>query len=332
MAGRKAPTKVPTRKSRLGLKTSTKQVQPRRGAVGQIRRGFIGLARCYRRWLFLVVVVVALLVAAHTISDAQSRLPGPLPNPVIANIKRIYAIGQTRGNRARVFSKVGDSISLSANFLGPVGDGLYYLGEYAYLKPVIDYFSATNARAGNSFNNRSLAAGVGWAAWAMFDPSLADSRYCQPEETPLACEYRVVRPSIALIMLGTNDVGYRSVGEYRSDLLRIVRVSEQMGVIPVLSTIPDRPDVGDKVNEFNAVVIEIARQRNLPVWDYAAAMRLLPNNGLAKDNVHPSSPPNWYDAAADFHPRNLVYGYVVRNLTALKMLYSLWWHLHASAN
>jgi hypothetical protein len=166
----------------------------------------------------------------------------------------------------------------------------------------------------------------------MSDSSLADPEYCRQDETPLACEYRVVRPSIALIMFGTNDVGYRSAGEYRSDLLRIVRVSEQMGIIPVLSTIPDRPDIGDKVNEFNAIVREIARQRNLPLWDYAADMHRLPNNGLAKDNVHPSSPPDWYDAAADFHQRNLVYGYVVRNLTALKMLYSLWWHLHVAAN
>jgi hypothetical protein len=286
----------------------------------------------HRRLAFLLMVVAALLVVAHTISDAQSKLPGALPNAVIANIRRIYAIGQTRGNRARVFSKVGDSISLSANFLGPIGDGVYYLGDYGYLKSVIDYFSSTKARIGNSFNNRSLAAGVGWAAWGMFDPSLADSQYCQPDETPLVCEYRIVRPSIALIMLGTNDVGYRSAGEYRSDLLRIVRVSEQMGVIPVLSTIPDRPDVGNKVDEFNAIVKDIARQRNLPLWDYAAAMHLLPNNGLAKDKVHPSSPPDWYDAAADFHQRNLVYGYVVRNLTALKMLYNLWWHLHATAS
>jgi hypothetical protein len=285
-----------------------------------------------RRWVFLGIVVVALLVIAHTISDAQSRVPGTLPNPVIANIKRIYAVGQTRGNRARVFSKVGDSISLSANFLGPIGDGIYYLGDYGYLKPVIDYFSSTKARTGNSFNNRSLAAGGGWAAWSMFDPSLADPQLCQPAETPLVCEYRVVHPSIALIMFGTNDVGYRSAGEYRSDLLRIVRVSEQMGVIPVLSTIPDRPDVGAKVDEFNAIVRDIARQRNLPLWDYAAEMRRLPNNGLANDDVHPSSPPDWYDAAADFHQRNLVYGYVVRNLTALKMLYNLWWHLHATAS
>jgi hypothetical protein len=78
------------------------------------------------------------------------------------------------------------------------------------------------------------------------------------------------------------------------------------------------------VAEFNRIVHEVAANRAVPVWDYYAALEGLPNAGLAWDNVHPSSPEEWYQDAADFSPHNLIYGYVIRNLTALQVLDSVW--------
>jgi lysophospholipase L1-like esterase len=40
------------------------------------------------------------------------------------------------------------------------------------------------------------------------------------------------QPSIAFIMFGTNDVGYRSQDEYTHDMTEIISQSMQMGVIP----------------------------------------------------------------------------------------------------
>jgi hypothetical protein len=228
------------------------------------------------------------------------------------------------GNRADVFSKVGDSITASPSFLGPIGEGRYQLGDYGYLQAAIDHFSVSNAREGNSFLNPSLAAGIGWSAWAALDPQFSDATQCAPGETPLVCEYRLTRPAFALIMFGTNDTGYRTSAEYEGDLRRIVDVSESMGVVPILSTIPSRPEMPERVAEFNRIVREVAAANALPVWDYYAALEGLPNDGLAWDNIHPSSPDEWYQDAADFRPQNLIYGYVIRNLTALQVLDSVW--------
>ncbi|NUM49067.1 MAG: hypothetical protein HUU38_30555, partial [Anaerolineales bacterium] len=57
------------------------------------------------------------------------------PYPYITGVgpraKEIFALGQRLGNRANVFSKVGDSISFTAAYLTPFGKGQYDLGAYA---------------------------------------------------------------------------------------------------------------------------------------------------------------------------------------------------------
>jgi hypothetical protein len=276
---------------------------------------------------FALVLVIVFLIAVVYMDENTPRLS--LSEAVTRRIRTIYDIGQALGNRADVFSKVGDSITVSFYFLQPIGEGIYDLDGYDELQPVIDHFSAASAY--NSFANPSLAAGVGWAAWGALDPSLADPAACLPGESPLVCEYRATRPAIALIMFGTNDAAYRSSQQYRSDLLEIVRISKEMGVIPILSTIPIIPGYEQQVRELNGVVVEITTAESLPIWNYADAMDNLPNHGLGPDNLHPSVPPAGYQAVADFHPANLQYGYVTRNLTALQMLDMVWRRLESES-
>ncbi len=274
---------------------------------------------------FLILLAVAAFIVTRTLRNAYTL--EPMPETVASNVQMIYRVGQALGNRADVFSKVGDSITVSLYFLQPIGDGLYTLGDFADLQPVINRFSTTMARQGNSFSNLSLAAGVGWAAWEALDPAFADPAWCSPGESPLACEYRWTRPAMAFIMFGTNDMSYRSADQYRADMERIVQISEDMGVIPVLSTIPNLPGSEMKVGEFNAIIRDIAAQRSLPLWDYHAAMDGLPNRGIGWDNIHPSHPD--YELCADFRASNLQYGFVVRNLTALQMLDQVWRQVEA---
>jgi len=278
------------------------------------------------RYLYLALLVVIVFLIAVVYLDENPPFLS-LSEAVTRRIRTIYGIGQALGNRANVFSKVGDSITVSFYFLQPIGQGIYDLDGYDELQPVVDHFSAANAH--NSFANPSLAAGVGWAAWAALDPSFADPAACLPGESPLVCEYRSTRPAIALIMFGTNDAAYRSSQQYRSDLLEIVRISKEMGVIPILSTIPTIPGYEQQVRELNGVVVEITTAESLPMWDYADVMDNLPNHGLGPDNLHPSVPPGGYEDAADFHTANLQYGYVVRNLTALQMLDMVWRRLES---
>jgi hypothetical protein len=230
--------------------------------------------------------------------------------------REIFAYGQERGGRADWFSKVGDSITVSAAFLHPFGVGAYDLGEYAAeLSPALEFFGA--GRADSPFSRQSRAAGVGWRAADLLAPNAGGG--CWPGESPLECEYREVRPAVALIMIGTNDLVQTSADDYRRGLSRIVETSLRFGVLPVLSTIPALHGYEDEARAFNRIIVETAAAHGVPLWNYALALRGLPNDGLSRDGVHPSAPPD-RDAAAVFTPENRRYGYTMRNLTALKLL------------
>jgi len=266
--------------------------------------------------------------AATTVAD-----PPPAPNPngyntvsgISAHARQIFLQGQQMGNRANVFSKVGDSITASPVFLSPIGNGYYNLRDYAALQPVIDYFSAQPARGdSNSFNNTSLAAKVGWRALAEMIPGSGDPTLCQADEGPLACEYRLVKPSVALIMLGTNDVVSTSDDKFDADMRKVLDLTIASGIVPVLSTIPPLFRVGldGRSDQLNVIIVKLAREYDIPLWDYGSALQGLPNSGIGGDGVHPTAAPAGH--SADFTPENLQYGMVVRNLGALYALDDVW--------
>lgn len=262
--------------------------------------------------------------------DLNTRFP-PAPGDVrlsadvVAHIQQVYARGQELGNNANVFAKVGDSITVSSMTLHPIGVGLYNLAGYAYLQGVIDFYTAGKTRdERNSFNEESVAAGIGWTTYAVLDPEASDPDQCLPGEIPLLCEYRLLRPSVALIMYGTNDIGVIESRQYRANLDRIVTLTEAQGIIPVLTTVPTRVDYEARTREFNQIVTEVALAHQIPLLDYGGAMQPLGRAGFDLDRVHPSPPPRGYEGAADFSETNLGYGYVVRNLTALQILDAVW--------
>jgi hypothetical protein len=248
-----------------------------------------------------------------------------LPPDVVEQVRDIFRHGQELGNRANVFSKVGDSISESPHYLRPFATRPYNLGDFQYLQGVIDYYSTEAVREGsNSFANISIAAGTGWSSDAVISPEFADPYQCLTGETPLACEYRVVRPSVALIMFGTNDTGHFEPVTYEFKLQQIIEFSIAQGVIPVLSTIPIRLGYEAKVTAFNEVVAKNTARYHIPLWDYGSAMATLPGFGLDTDGVHPSIPAGGLKGAVDFRAVNLYSGYVIRNLTALQALDLVW--------
>jgi hypothetical protein len=238
--------------------------------------------------------------------------------------REIFERGQQLGNRANVFSKVGDSITYTAAYLTHIGRGNYALGEYVYLQPVIEFYTAETARTGNSFQNESLAAYNGWRAATILNPAYANPQLCQPGEKPLACEYRHTRPSVALIMLGTNDVIPTPPQDFERNMRTILDISIETGVIPVLSTIPEYKQVNmhREVARLNEVITSLAREYGIPLWDYHLILGGLPNNGIGSDGVHPSVS---YSHPAEFTADYLHLGMTVRNLSALQVLDAIYW-------
>lgn len=231
-----------------------------------------------------------------------------MPENVVANARNIFVQGQSLGNNPHAFSKVGDSTIQNPYFLARFDQpGGYNLGDYAYLQPTIDYFSGSHSREG-------MAVRKGFHSWTVTDPAWADKTYCQPNETPIACEIRLHRPSILLIRLGSNDAGVPDM--FDQNLRQIVELAIVNGVIPVIGTKADRAE-GSNIN--NDILRRIAADYQIPLWDFDVAAGTIPGRGLDVDYVHLTT---FY--AHDYtSPTAFRQGHSVHNLTALIMLDAL---------
>lgn len=251
-----------------------------------------------------------------TIADAVARALPALNDATVARVRAIRAAGLARGNRANVFAKVGDSITEAAGFLADLGfDYETDYGQYGCLHATRDYFAAVNfADGNNSFNHPS---GTAMGGWLSSQPLLGDPN------SPLRNELDYTHPLYGIVMIGTNDLASSNLETYTMNLTRIVTIMEDYGTVPVVSTIPDRPEDArfvPLVTSFNAAIRSLASTRNLPLVDYWQSLQDLPNHGISDDGIHPSI----YRDMGDAQGRQLTatalrYGYNMRNLTTLLM-------------
>jgi hypothetical protein len=258
----------------------------------------------------------------HVLEEPTQTLPTPTPTiapqnwkdlPVLPRIssraREIYEHGLSLGNNPNAFAKVGDCGSSISWFLGPFDQGPahYSLGEYGYLEHLVDQFSG-------SFGRLSVAAQNGFTATSVFAPVWSDQTLCHPFEAPLACEYRVMKPSFAFIMLGTNDRWH--LDTFEDDMRKIIEYSINHGVLPIIGTKADNFEEDESINQ---TIVHLALEYEIPLWNYWLAVQSLPNQGLEKDGVHLTWGPVRFD-----DPENLKLAWPVRNLTAMQALDLVW--------
>lgn len=233
----------------------------------------------------------------------------PIIPTISPRVKEIYARGHELGNSPNAFSKIGDCGSTPAWFLGDYDRGprYYNLGEYQVLNNVIQAFQG-------SYDRISLAAKSGFNASSIFSPLWSNRELCQPNESPLACEYRVHKPSFAFIMLGTNDVWHQD--SFEPQMRLIIETSIDLGIVPILSTKADNRE-GD--GSVNATIARLANEYQMPLWNFWAAVQDLPDQGLQDDGSHLTWAPNQFN-----DPQVLEKAWPVRNLTALQVLNEIW--------
>jgi hypothetical protein len=266
----------------------------------------------------LIAVLAPFLCVANLALAAQAPQTPPgaiftvddavLPQ-VSERAREIYRHGLALGNNPQAFSKVGDSLSVTPFFLASFDDPRSYrLGSrYAGLQDAIDYFAGSFARP-------SQAAHIGWTTTAVLDPLRANRHACQRGESPLACEYRLNRPSLAFISLGTNG-DWLTDAEYERGLRQIITSSVESGIVPILATKADDLDGG----RFNPIIRRLAGEYQVPLWDYRLAVEGLPNHGLQADGARPQWAPSYFD-----DPSRIWSGWQLRNLTALQALDRVW--------
>ncbi len=130
-----------------------------------------------------------------------------------------------------------------------------------------------------SFQAASYAAGPGWTLRDVLDPFRVAEvavEACNPGDTPLMCELQAAQPAVAFIIPSAYDAEKRQPDAFRDDLARIVEITKQLGVVPVLTTIPDRVDapvLGGWVSVYNGVVIEVAQTQRAPLWNLCVTVQ-----------------------------------------------------------
>ncbi|WP_394832220.1 SGNH/GDSL hydrolase family protein [Pendulispora rubella] len=227
----------------------------------------------------------------------------------VTHVRQVRATGQTKSNRLAVVAKFGDSITAQAGFFYDVGDGNTVFGSYTALQGTIDAIRAVTVGDGkNSFNRVSTGATGGWKSGDVLSPT-----------NHVEGEVSALRPGYAIVMFGTND---GNATTFATNMNTIVDQLEAEGVVAIVSTIPDRTDYDGAeqvVRAMSEKVRTMAAQRHLPMIDLFAGLSTLPSSGLGPDEIHPSMGASGTTAnfTADYIT---VYGYNVRNLTAIQML------------
>lgn len=148
---------------------------------------------------------------------------------------------------------------------------------------------------------------------------------------------KALNPEAAVIMFGSNDVGDLEVAEYEAKLREVVEKCLRNGTVVILTTAPPRHGRVDKSRQFADAVRTVAREKRLPLVDYAAEIlqrrpddwdgalpqfKGVPGDEyqvptlIARDGVHPSNPSKWVN---DFSEAGLKHnGFSLRNYLTVK--------------
>ncbi|MBA2543113.1 MAG: SGNH/GDSL hydrolase family protein, partial [Deltaproteobacteria bacterium] len=241
-----------------------------------------------------------------TVLYAEGPLHSPITPAIAARLQAITAPGLSR----QVFAKVGDSITVSPEFLYCF-DGSFDLGAHDELAPTLSYFKTGDAAGTTPFSRDSLAARGGTTA--------ADALAGDP--CTLESELAEVDPRIAVVMFGTNEVRFGwTLDAAGTKLWALIDQTITRGTIPILSTIPGTVGFAEgdaQIPSFNRIVRAIAQGRHLPLVDFNRALEPLPNNGISSDQLHPSAAPG---GGCVLTTAGLQYGYNMRNLVTLEAL------------
>jgi hypothetical protein len=244
---------------------------------------------------------------------------------VMSNVRSIYERGQENGFNPAMFIFVGDSNvargAVGCNF----GRGTYELGSRSDLQPIVDYFNSSGA-----FCHDGVTAAVGFSAFNVLDPTWAPADKCEANVNPIECEIFLSKPSYAFIYLGVQDLETIIYDEtvtsetFRVNLVRVVDLFSEKGVVPILTTFPTaefyHAEVEGGTTTVNNVIREVARARQVPLIDLRAATFNYEMRGAEADGYHMSTPPG---GATSFNGNQDLYGRTRYELLMLEVLQQL---------
>lgn len=192
----------------------------------------------------------------------------------------IYWYGvQELGTNPHYISRIGDCHSESGVFMGIYDTSYYSLAdEDKYLVSAIDFFKG-------SFDTISYSVHAGLSVSSALTNIWADPYACESGESALDCEIRIHNPSIMFVNLGSNWIPGVSMDVYYEYLSDIVRTLLDHGILPILSSKADNVEGDNSINETTA---QVARDFDIPFYNFWAISQYLPNQGLdpSRDGIH----------------------------------------------
>ena len=230
------------------------------------------------------------IYASMSYQDALELLnQTPLVVIPTEHVRQIYNRGRFRGLRDDFLLSVGDCNSESGWYLETLLDDVppdtgvdasFYAS--ADIQSTISYYSDAFAFKGQSVNSGLNAASV-------LDPFWASPDVCPSGESPLTCDYLLTDSFASLIMFGANDVNVLSTASYELAMRDIIETTLERDIIPILSTFTVRPLEDNTYAigvRFNAVLIRLAEEYQIPLVNFWLATRNLADNGILEDNAH----------------------------------------------
>jgi len=216
----------------------------------------------------------------------------PITNEVKENCLSIMVIGKIMGRVQGRLGFIGDSITFSMAYMAnSLGAG------------------AENNETGHNYDSiRSwLCEGnPGWNCWYTKHNWLKGPAHGNYSGWRISNALRNGHPeksvkngnySWCMIMFGTNDIdGGWDPDTWKINFKKLVQEFIDLGVIPVLSTVPpERAHVKDRrVERANEKIVELAKEMEIPIVDYYAVIKhYKPGNSwngtlIARDGTHPS--------------------------------------------
>jgi hypothetical protein len=194
------------------------------------------------------------------------------PSPVSDKMVEVYQKGLAQGNDPHAFSILGDCQSQPEVFMGVYDndpEALKALPED--LQETVTYFSGNFDRYSPTVKDATTEGALLWIQW-----NDNKEKKCTPSETPVDCELRVHKPSIAFIHVGTHWEARN-----RQYLEKIIGILMDHGTVPVLVTKADNREKDERVNHNLA---SLAEEYGLPMWNFWASVQHLPDNGLKPDS------------------------------------------------
>jgi hypothetical protein len=200
-----------------------------------------------------------------TVADAWKSLP-VIPT-VDSTVRDIYEYGQSLGRDPNAFSIFGDCQSRPEAFFGlfETDPGLVE-SLSPELQETIDNFQGSFNRESPTSQDGTTPGSLLWTQWHRGEFG------CSFSETPVECELRIHNPSFVIIQIGTHFES-RNTEYLRTIILQLM----DAGVVPILATKADNREKDERINRDMST---LAKEYDLPLWNFWAAVSDLPNRGL----------------------------------------------------